>query len=470
VALVAMTACLGGSAMASSFDVFGVGARGAAMGSAAVATADDYSAVYYNPANLTLRASTLGLGFMMSFDRAQIRLAERPPGYDIPNLGANTPALPTMFEQRERRDLEGLDTLAGFVIGATTNLGLERFRVGVVAFVPIGNSAAESRFADERERLFSNRLEFDLLGDRIQHSSVFIAAAYQILDWLSLGAGLSFMPGAPTDNFVYVPNLTDQGTVDLNVRIDIESRFRPNVGVLVHPEEDGFRIGIAFRDAQLFRIVGQTEVQVRGLQDQDDHPFFQTLDITLQYSPRQLVFGVSQPFGNLLVALDTTLSLWSDFIGAHGDDAGFSDTLSPRLGLELALSETDLLRFGAVFEPSPVPAQSGRTNYVDNDRLVGSFGSAHRVRVLGSTLSVGWYFQLHFLLESTQVKTAVPNPPVCAEGVTVVCDELPDGSVDPATGLVWAESFGLQTGNPGFPGYSSGGWLGAAGVEVSWEF
>ena len=53
----------------------------------------------------------------------------------------------------------------------------------------------------------------------------------------------------------------------------------------------------------------------------------------------------------------------------------------------------------------------------------------------------------------------------CAPGVTVVCDEVPDdaGDGDP-------RAAGLQTGNPGFPGFSSGGLLFIAGLQAIWSY
>jgi hypothetical protein len=47
-----------------------------------------------------------------------------------------------------------------------------------------------------------------------------------------------------------------------------------------------------------------------------------------------------------------------------------------------------------------------------------------------------------------------------------VCDEVPDTTVDPVTGKTMAQAQGLQTGNPGFPGFLSFGTILAFGLDL----
>ncbi|HRE91646.1 MAG TPA: hypothetical protein PK095_21185, partial [Myxococcota bacterium] len=59
---------------------------------------------------------------------------------------------------------------------------------------------------------------------------------------------------------------------------------------------------------------------------------------------------------------------------------GFSDILIPRIGYEQAVVMTPnvslFVRAGAFYEPSPAPAQTGVTNFVDGDKLGFGFGLA----------------------------------------------------------------------------------------------
>lgn len=459
------------SVLASSgFDLVGSGARSSAMGSAGVTTADDFSAVYYNPASMVLGRSTVGAGLFFTFDDAVIRLADRPPGYDLPDLGINSPAIPSIYRVRDRQDFNGLDMLVGFYAGATTDMGVENLRLGVIGMAPLNQLGSQQTFfADEREQFFSNQLHFDLIGDRIYQQIIMLAAGYRIFDWLAFGAGVSLNFATTTNNNVYLHDATNQSALDLNLDMRLDYRASPTLGLLFWPYRT-LRMGASFRGEQYFSVQGRNEIQTRGLHETEDFPVYQDFNLILQYSPPQLAIGGSWQNDQVLVSLDLTYSLWSHYPNNHGQEAGFEDTVTPRAGTEIRLSDIHFLRLGVVYHPSPVPPQTGRTNYVDNSRLVGTAGMGHRLQVLDSRLILSWFFQFHYLMPRTELKEALDEYPVCAPGVTALCDEVPDNTVDPATGQQIEEALGLQTGNPGFPGYSSGGWLALTGIEIAWEF
>ena len=79
--------------------------------------------------------------------------------------------------------------------------------------------------------------------------------------------------------------------------------------------------------------------------------------------------------------------------------------------------------------------------------------------------------QLQALVEATTRKASAADDDVavCAEGVQSLCDELPDREAD-TPGLPAARTRGLQTGNPGFPGYTHGGYVVSAGLEIRWHY
>ena len=457
-------------AFANGFDLYGMGSRGTAMGNAGLTTAEDYSALYYNPAAMVLGGSTVGGGLFLTPNGLDIRLSDRPDGYDIPNLGTNSPAIPTEFRLRERSDPETPRPHASIFGGATSDLGIEGLRFGVAAMLPVSTSDdVVSAFNDEREQYFSNTLRWDLIGTRVEHPYVLFGAAYQPTDWISIGLGASYLPSTQLNNFVLLPDLTRQDEIDLNVGLSIPSHFAPHVGIMVMPREN-VRAGITWRETQRLRLVGENEIQVRGLQEsEDDFPFIQEIDIVLWYSPRQFAAGMSWNNDTLLLSLDVTYTVWSDFVDNHNVNPGFSDTFTPRLGAEIQGPGSMVYRMGLVYEQSPVPDQTGRTNFVDNDRLVASIGTGHRFQMGEGYLNFSWHLQPHFLLPRETVKSNAGDED-CEPGVTDICDEVPENTINPATDEPFPEAQGLQTGNPGFPGFSSGGWLLNAGVEVSWDF
>jgi long-subunit fatty acid transport protein len=158
------------------------------------------------------------------------------------------------------------------------------------------------------------------------------------------------------------------------------------------------------------------------------------------------------------LAADYEWQEWSRYRGAHGERAGFDDAWRASAGGELRPLEHLTLLAGFGFRRSPVPAQTGRTNYVDDDKYVPSLGAIYEFRMEGKTIEIGLFSQLHLARgRSVEKAPADGASPPCGSGVEELCDE------DPLTS-------GLQTSNPGFPGFSSGGWVWVSGAQVTWRY
>ncbi|TVR04825.1 MAG: hypothetical protein EA398_01025 [Deltaproteobacteria bacterium] len=459
------------AANASPVEVFGASARSASMVGALVADPVGPDAVYHNVGGLARVAPTAGIGMVFLQDRSVIRLKDRPAGYDIPNLGGTGPAVPTERELAPRSDTTGDPPMAMMQIGIVSSLGLERFRFGLLASLPVHNGAPQGGFfPDERERLFTNRLHFELLGDRVRRFDVRGAVGIQLTDRLSLGLGAAWLPRVETRNDVYLQNPTDQENVDLVVQARQASRLGLSVGLLFEPMP-GLRLGVSARDALAMRLTGGNVIRIRGFEDDPETwPVEQRLDLTPFYSPSSLSTGVSGDLGDWTLSAEAQFERWSSYRDRQNAQTDFSDRVSGRLGLEFRYSDDTTVRGGLGFVPTPVPAQTGRTNYVDNSRLLTSLGASHGVQIFGNELEVAWFTQIHFLLPRDTDKVVPESIRNCGPGITDLCDELPDDLRDPRTGRPIPEAGGLQTGNPGFPGFVSGGWMAAAGLEVSWKF
>ena len=96
----------------------------------------------------------------------------------------------------------------------------------------------------------------------------------------------------------------------------------------------------------------------------------------------------------------------------------FHDTVVPRVGLELMIpvSRHELaFRLGYHFDPTPVPAQAGVTNFIDASRHVAAFGLGLTLRRLGALLPGTISLDVHAamqLLSSRSIVKADPNDPV----------------------------------------------------------
>ena len=147
-------------------------------------------------------------------------------------------------------------------------------------------------------------------------------------------------------------------------------------------------------------------------------------------------------------------AFWSSYVDRHGQspafygsDLAWSDTLTVVGGVrhryKQARGFVDLM-----YVPSPVPDQVGRSNYVDNDRVGAAIGADIDIAVGSTHLRPGLQ-----LFGSRLVRRHVTK-----DDARLV-DELPDGSVTGSTHDPVPGAQGLQTNNPGWPGFASAGWL-----------
>jgi len=80
----------------------------------------------------------------------------------------------------------------------------------------------------------------------------------------------------------------------------------------------------------------------------------------------------------------------------------------------------------------------------------------------------GWAAEGRALIPRTTDKDVLDAYPACSPTATSLCDEVPDDTADARSGRVYPEAMGLQTSNPGFPGFTSGGFIALAGLTISW--
>lgn len=450
------------SAQAGPFEVYGAGARGSAMG-AQIANPTNAWAIFYNVGGLAKAVPGFSVGGFATHNNAQILLKDRPPGYDIPELDNGFAARSTANQPFERQDTEEIDPLFALAFSGVTSLGIERLRLGFVALIPTSELVElNTHYVDERERMLSNRLHFEMIGGQTRRFAAEAGIAYEVADWISVGIGGTFLPGADVGTQVWIADPTDQSNIDINAAVKTTNRWGLLAGTQISLPHR-VSVGLSYRGPVSFRIKGSNQLQIAGAEDGES----QALDWTPKYSPGSYGLGLSWGIGAFELAGDVRWIRWSDYRDTQSDRPEFSDVVSGRLGLEYTHSDDTKMRAGLGFEPTGVPDQTGRTNYVDNARVLSSFGSTHRLTLAGLAMDWSWFLQFQWLVQRDVTKVQRGQYDVCAPGVTGICDEVPDDLINPETGLPFPEAQGLQTGNPGFPGFVSGGWIGALGMEVT---
>jgi len=418
VVLFCLAACLvlalrAGGAGASMVDLYGWGSRATAMGGAFTALADDFSAVYYNPAGLmcprTLdwpfenrKGVKFDFGYVYAYPVLKVREADG--SRESLDYGSTTgPYLGITFDPT---DFHGTFRRKVFAFG----LGL---------YLPVDHLLYYGRYWPEERAhpfFYDYTMRFVLLP----------GIALEPLPGLSVGLGLRILGRLHTDT---------TGTVDVDLAqlLSPESLFRhrvqlaqdqvhlgefedltlhlaPIVGVLVRPLK-AWRFGAVYRGENWINDFGVTDpvINLGGLLS---FPQGYSFKFVRFFTPHQVFVGVAcLPSESLTLSLDLGWFDWSKFLNveARKPEPPFHDTWMPRVGAEYRWKSWMAFRAGYFYYQTPVPAQTGVWNYLDNDRHVFSLGAevvaADPPGFWDKPLFFSVHFQYHYLAERRFVKT-----------------------------------------------------------------
>jgi long-chain fatty acid transport protein len=453
------------------------------------------SAAYFNPALLVEVPTGLTIGVLTLSEQIGIEYDGRPgTQYAVPNGVANAThangsaigevPLPTALLQNGQAATNvasaiapnprgsagtGHQTFAYQTLGFVARLFDDKLALGFHGIIPDGNFTNLNAFySDEREQYFSNSLHPELYGDRLTSVSIAFGAGYRVTDDLSVGVGASLIlhagVGAPT----YVANAGALSNLLIDTDANVNVSVAPNLGVSWKPSSRWRITGTAHAPEKVQLTVGFTFLLPTGLKQGS------TFELVYDYMPWQLGGGVEY---DLVQTKSDTVTLagtavygkWSDYEDRHGDSPipayGWYDTITPTAGIRHRHEQVTTL-LDLQYKPSPVPPQTGRTNYVDNDRIGGTAGVEVAFSLWHTTMRLGVQAQVNRLLPRHQTKIPTPDEP---DGLNhypaLVADEVPDDSQ--VGGVPLAGAQGLQTNNPGWPGFGSYGWVLGGGVYLS---
>lgn len=463
--------CAAGVSKADVFTMFGAGAKSISYANGGTAVNDDYSSIFGCPAAISFGVQSIGASFIVGVNQLGINLSPRPSGYDPGDIGSGNPVIPYKYRLKQRADPPQPPDIYGFEVGTTLTPFVDWLTLGILAYIPVSGLGRQyTYFADEREQYFSNTLHYELYGEQLISQQILIGASALPLKWFSAGLGLRMLPSSDTNTLVLIPNPVYQTYQEMNLRVETSLNLGVMAGLMFSIFDDQFRFAATFRDKIEMNVSGKTTVQIKGFETSDEYPFYQPLDFTILCLPRQFVWAAAYKNDFFNVAADLTFSQWSNYKDNHGNDAGFSDTYSFSIGGELKATDWLKIRSGFGYRPSPVPAQSERTNYVDNDMYLLGIGAVFDLNIEGKSLELNLFTQMQFARGRNEVKNSAAHYPACAEGVERLCDEIPDDIKDIRSGKPLKGVAGLQTGNPGWPGFSSGGWIGLTGIQLVWRY
>jgi hypothetical protein len=347
-------------------------------------------------------------------------------------------------------------------LGLVKHLVKDRLALGIYTMVPLTSfTTAQAFFADEREALFTNSLHPELYGDRLTAVSVVFGLGLKIVPELSVGAGLSLSLANTATSADYIQNASDYSTLLLNNSITTSVSLSPTMGASYQPAP-WFRLAGAVHAPESFSIDTAVVATLPSgtTSGTQQNNVFDWMPWSAGLGAEAHVLGRG-PY-TMTVVGSVNYAWWSAYQdrqgtrpSSYGPGLAWTDTLSGALGTRHTYgSVRGFVDFRYV--PSPVPEQVGRSNYVDNDRVGAALGADFSWQIGPVQLRPGAQFFVDRLLQRHNTKDDAR-----------ITDELPDGSIFGSTHAPVPGTQGLQTNNPGWPGFASAGWIWGGAVTLS---
>ena len=437
-ALVAILLMTGFSdAWAGIEDSVGLGTRATALGGAYTARPGDFAATYYNPAGLAPigMANTDAPGFAdLSFGFVYAQPVVRITGLHGAEMAAAADP-PTAW---------------GFVVGTRFDFGkifgVDGLNMGAALYLPPSFFQWSIHSEDQVQWLF--------LNDRTQVIGIHWGAGWRITSWMSIGVGIQVLFDTETYTFGRVLNAElqedESGDSSLTIATQLGEEERvyghisPTAGLLFAPLEQ-LTIGLSYRAQTYVDDWGFTRIQgVPGLGDLGYNHHF-----AHYFQPHQVSLGVAgQLTHDVALSADLVYRRWETALTTNRNSYGegyFGDTWTPAIGASWEVRGGIDLLGGFTFVRTPFDNFGGPSNLLDNNKSVFSLGMSFRLGQLLARhdldLSLHWAAQLAWLHEREEQKDF----------------------------RRFASDAELEA-NPGYPGYTHGGFVpaGSVSIEVGW--
>lgn len=470
------------SALATASPVFElVGASTGTGGFNARATGGSAASTYFNPGLLPHATESFEIGVLVVSDQISMTLDGRRGGIvplvvgdrqitdraGNPISNATVPtdwlengcslaqcgAPPFAARKRQSRGSSG-QTRAYTVLGLVDELVKDRLVLGFYALVPIGDfTAAHSFYNDEREQFFTNSLHPEMYSDRLLSTSFSFGLGAKIVDRLSAGASFTLGLTNAVQAETYVRDPIDYDKLLVSNDIHVRTAMSPHFGV-VYDALDSLHLSATVHSEQRFTIDTGIKASLPAGNESST-----TRSEVHSFLPWTFGLGGAVDLNRgapheFAVVASVRYGLWSDYLDRHGERPGsqgaafeFKNVLAETVGVRHHRGPLDTY-LDINYQPTPVPPQTGRENYVDNDRIGALLGANYAFEVAGLPFKVGLQVQAQRLIPRYQKKDD-----------RLIVDELPDDAVDSRTRSPIPGAAGLQTNNPGWPGFASDGWI-----------
>jgi long-chain fatty acid transport protein len=455
------------------------------------------ASTYFNPGLLPRSKQGLDLGWFVLNDAISLTLDARSSAVDVPlsaqgRVRTDTPPVPTAWLEQgcspdtgncardvpaQPRQSEGSsgNVRAYQVIGLVNHLIDDYLTLGFYAMIPLSTfTQAHSFFVDEREQFGTNSLHPELYSDRLTPVSLCFGGGSRLTDWFSFGLSFTLGLTNTADALAYVGNSARLNeTLQLSTKVDVSASVSPHLGFVFTPLE-GFDLSVTMHSPQKMVIESAFAIylpngDVQSASRTATHAYLPWIaGLAANYALNKRSRNVWELTGTV------TYERWSQYVNRQNErplkDYEWRDIPTGALGVRITHDQQFGAFLDANYRPSPVPAQTGRTNYVDNDRYGVNAGLHYDLPFPSWKVALRFagQGQVHLLTERHQTKIDPTSPALAGQRYSqLVVDEFPDDSINISTGMQIPEAAGLQTNNPGWPGFSSRGFLVGGGVSIS---
>ena len=419
-ALYMLSAAVAVSCFGAAFTINEQGDRAAGMGTAFIATADDGSAIYYNPAGIAFQPGRkMQMDSLVVVGLFRFTPSATPVGQVVPADGYSGSIKPHFIP------------VASMYLTQQYN---DKITLGFGSFVPFGLSANFTNFHDGdpnltkfvgrfagtramlQEYWFQPTIGYKLtpnssigLGPAFVHTHLLIEESILNPD----GDGLTFGDAAASTFF---PNLPQGQAAAILARLLPEGRSRLDgtanspafaAGYLYKNEKTKTRLGLMFRSAVTNHLNGKASFAFDA-----PTPIEQYLPPNFLYNafPNQNIKGLfttpatygvgfaNSAFHNITLALDVRMqdyhrfsSVPVDFPINSGQNSAtialppeqrlyfnFHNAYTVAVGAEKAMNPTMTVRLGFMYDQSPVPDQSVGPLFPDSNRLSFTVGATKK--------------------------------------------------------------------------------------------
>ncbi|MCB9738247.1 MAG: hypothetical protein H6747_03195 [Deltaproteobacteria bacterium] len=403
--------------------------------------------------------TTVAVAWIGGASGGGITLGARPAGADVPEavLGAspaggwpdpaNKPVPTSMLPPTRSAGAPSVADQLG--IGATWRLS-PHLALGALAVLPAGAMVQGAlSYTDERGAVLGWGPRWVRFEANDAAPALAMTLAASPWDGLAFGIGAWVSQVTVADADTFVSTLGGDGRVPIALQTRVETSLALRLGVRLGGAHRRWLVGLSVQQERGLVVVSRSRVTIRGIGDAG--PELEQSDSgTIGWVPTRADLFARWRGDGWRFAAGLT---WRDGDGTMG--AADGGAFEPRAAASFALAEGWDGIVGAAYSQAWAPAQTGRSNWIDNDTLAGSIGASWRsVRSFG-VLRVSAGLRLDWLLPRTHDKDPASIP-----------DEVP-ALVDPGTGAAIAGTDGLQTNNPGYPGYRSDGWIVGTSLTVS---